>query len=611
MEQRPILEFYRNRSRKGAPIFRSAYWRDASLSQKLVTAIGSVLLLVQVPIETYDIYSMRSEVHAHATQHAATALDMFSGALVHSMMRRNGTEDDEVSNQVFDGQMEHFSQISHEVELWTVMSPELIRYQRAQGLSEIESPRDALDREALRTGETVSGQTADEVFRVVRPLVLGEGAAAHESCISCHRDQMGMRVGEPIGAVSVAVDLSHSLAEWRNESWREIAGALALVAIILPLIYFLLDASALQPLRRLATSTRAIARGELETSIEDRDRIDEIGAMASALDVFRANALAVRRLTQERETARAIEQTRHEEREKVQNELNNVLRAVLSGDFSARLSGRYVFTELNALTAKMNQVIAGADLGRRTIAAQAETLQQQVSKLQELLRSNTTLRDDLKRVSEAMAGMNEALLQRIGADLHDGPAQMLTYAAMRLVKLRDAVAKAEGPDGVERFDNLRDAVDAALREVRTISTGLALPKLATANLVEAIQMAVDFHREHTGSDVDFSVEGPAENASEALKLCLYRITQEALSNGYRHGGGVAQRVSLRAIESRSLEIEVSDAGPGFDPTLQSNGLGLAGMRARVEALSGDFDIVSAPGRGAAIRARFSLRQRTP
>ena len=88
------------------------------------------------------------------------------------------------------------------------------------------------------------------------------------------------------------------------------------------------------------------------------------------------------------------------------------------------------------------------------------------------------------------AAMNDQTLRRIGADLHDGPAQQMGFAALRLDALRQAV----GPKGSASVDEVARAVKDAISEIRTISRGLYPVALEfgglPAALVEAAAMAL-------------------------------------------------------------------------------------------------------------------------
>ena len=104
------------------------------------------------------------------------------------------------------------------------------------------------------------------------------------------------------------------------------------------------------------------------------------------------------------------------------------------------------------------------------------------------------------------------------------------------------------------------------------------------------------------------LDGTPERASLPVKITLYRLVQEALSNATRHAGGVGQAVAL-CYDAGRLHIEVSDAGPGFvdgGAAEWDKHLGLVGMRERVESLGGNFRVASVPGQGTKIMADLSV-----
>jgi signal transduction histidine kinase len=83
---------------------------------------------------------------------------------------------------------------------------------------------------------------------------------------------------------------------------------------------------------------------------------------------------------------------------------------------------------------------------------------------------------------------------------------------------------------------------------------------------------------------------PEPGASE--KISIYRFVQEGLNNAYRHGRGKDQAVRA-GMENGRLVVEVSDGGPGFGPP-RAEGLGLAGLRERVESIGGQFETRTGP-----------------
>jgi signal transduction histidine kinase len=224
-------------------------------------------------------------------------------------------------------------------------------------------------------------------------------------------------------------------------------------------------------------------------------------------------------------------------------------------------------------------------------ALQAQQLQDALTTKTRLLLQNEDLRTRLQTVSTEASEASERAMQRIGADLHDGPAQLLSFAVLRLTKTEALVERLGDPSDIEELRRLRAAITDTLREVRNISSGLAPPSIDSATVGETIMLAVAMHEEHTGTTVHARLDAlRSDRTTHPIRICVYRFVQEALSNCYHHAGGQGQEVSASATASQ-LNVIVSDKGPGFCPLEKaSTGLGLSGLRARIEALGGSFSI---------------------
>jgi two-component system NarL family sensor kinase len=91
-----------------------------------------------------------------------------------------------------------------------------------------------------------------------------------------------------------------------------------------------------------------------------------------------------------------------------------------------------------------------------------------------------------------------------------------------------------------------------------------------------------------------------------VETVVFRVSQEALWNIVRHAGVKTASIEL-IFSPEEIRLEVSDQGCGFDPSqafLPPRGFGLAAMRERVEAVGGEFEVISAPGAGARLVAHF-------
>ena len=134
-------------------------------------------------------------------------------------------------------------------------------------------------------------------------------------------------------------------------------------------------------------------------------------------------------------------------------------------------------------------------------------------------------------------------------------------------------------------------------------------------LVAALQEEIDaWCNRHAEIECRFTTRGELSGLGEAINITLYRIVQESLTNIAKHA--VASTVVIElACETSSedrepcLQVSISDDGQGADLTLGSRGLGLIGMRERVEALGGCLRIHASPGKGMRIEASIPIRKR--
>jgi signal transduction histidine kinase len=245
-----------------------------------------------------------------------------------------------------------------------------------------------------------------------------------------------------------------------------------------------------------------------------------------------------------------------------------------------------------------------------TIERQQMMLNNQISRLIELLAQNKELHDRVRRAAGSVATLNEGFLRRIGSELHDGPAQDLGLALLKLDALIGRWEQSQAAhEFVQELTGIQSSLQNAQKEVRAISTGLSLPQLVELSLPKTVIRAVRAHERRTGSRVRLDMAPLPEQAALPVKITVYRVLQESLNNSYRHAGGANQQIRA-FMDGDVLVLEVSDEGPGFVPQPPSrfNGhLGLAGMRERVESLGGTFSVKSEPGKGTQVTARLALR----
>lgn len=235
--------------------------------------------------------------------------------------------------------------------------------------------------------------------------------------------------------------------------------------------------------------------------------------------------------------------------------------------------------------------------GSRMIARQRQALGAKVTELSRMLEQNRALRLRAEQAGQRTAAINERYLRRLSAELHDGPAQLLAFASLRMSSLR-------GPHASEHDENVvRQALGEAMNEIRNICRGLMLPEIEALSTADILRRAVDSHRGRTGRTVELALDEPLPDLSHAQKICTYRFVQEALNNAARHAGDACVRVVAQR-HGEELSVTVSDDGRGFDLQVPHRGLGLVGMEERIVSLGGSFSIGSVRGRGTEVTMRL-------
>ena len=241
--------------------------------------------------------------------------------------------------------------------------------------------------------------------------------------------------------------------------------------------------------------------------------------------------------------------------------------------------------------------------GSRLIERQRESLQMRIAESSRVAEQNRLLRQRVERASARISELNEQYLRRISAELHDGPAQLISLAALRLDSLKD---ERDGKPRNTDIETVRNALNEAMRDIRNICNGLTLPEIENQDLDKTIREIATGHERRTDTEVDLEVELSGSTIPYPVKICAYRFVQEGLNNAFRHAGGADQKVEA-VIEDGSLRITVSDGGSACKSASGSrDGLGLAGLRERVESLGGTFSFSTVSAQGSRLSMSVGL-----
>jgi len=219
-------------------------------------------------------------------------------------------------------------------------------------------------------------------------------------------------------------------------------------------------------------------------------------------------------------------------------------------------------------------------------------------------------RAEADRDREAERRVAESRLA-IARDVHDVLAHTVSLMTVQAGVAQDALE--HGRDGADKaLQTIRSAGRDALGEIRALVSmlreGSASPDNAPVpglDRLEELALATSA----AGVPVDIAVELPAGELSELVGLTTYRVVQEGLTNVVRHARARRATVTVRICD-HDLLVSVRDDGAG-NPSADGSGLGLRGMRERVESMGGSFVAGRAPEGGWLVEARIPVDQASP
>ncbi|WP_328977177.1 sensor histidine kinase [Streptomyces canus] len=197
--------------------------------------------------------------------------------------------------------------------------------------------------------------------------------------------------------------------------------------------------------------------------------------------------------------------------------------------------------------------------------------------------------EELKETRADAIAAHEAELRRIERDLHDGAQANLVALSMRIGLAKRAYDR--DPDAARKLlDDAQDQAEQALTELRQVVRGIHPPILTDRGLVGAVRALASSSGLTVGVEdggLDAGTRAPA-----AVEAAAYFVVAESLTNVAKYSG--ADRAEVRLARTRrGLTVRVRDEGRGGAD--ESAGSGLLGMRRRVAALDGTFEVTSPAG----------------
>ena len=202
---------------------------------------------------------------------------------------------------------------------------------------------------------------------------------------------------------------------------------------------------------------------------------------------------------------------------------------------------------------------------------------------------------ELQRVAQraGMAALEER--SRIAREIHDGIAQSIYMLSLQLETSAE-LARQQRQDLTQRLDGLVDLSKETLLEVRHYIFDLKPYLAGEKGIVSVVENQIREFNNVARVPASLEARGQERDVPVPVATCLYRVTQEALANAFKHSWASQVKVSLD-FGPDGVGLEISDDGRGFDLASANYGHGLSNMRERAEELAGTFVLNTTPGKG--------------
>lgn len=227
------------------------------------------------------------------------------------------------------------------------------------------------------------------------------------------------------------------------------------------------------------------------------------------------------------------------------------------------------------------------------------------NKVQQQIRAYNT---QLSQLTAHLQSIREEERKRIGREIHDDLGQRLTAIKMDVAWINKKTGDQQASIK-DKLKNMIELIDGSNMAVRRILNELKPSLLEEYGLFEAIRTQAGQFTDNTGIPVDLVTTGQDTGLQEELAVCVFRIFQECLTNITRYASANYVDVSILIGES-AIQVNINDDGKGFqtEDLADKKSYGIIGMRERIRAMSGFFEINSETGKGTTINFVLPLKQ---
>lgn len=208
--------------------------------------------------------------------------------------------------------------------------------------------------------------------------------------------------------------------------------------------------------------------------------------------------------------------------------------------------------------------------------------------------------EENRRLSKSITQVLEEERRNIAKEMHDGVNGMIMGAKLNALAICQRIKKGLTHDSVDKakddIEKLVERLDDIYNKARQVVKRLRPEAIDALGLRRAIEALLDdYNNSMIDCDIEYSVTERVNNLPENVRICIYRILQESLTNIVKHAK--ASLISIRvSMDDNLVTLNIRDNGVGFKSE-HTGGIGLISMRERTLYVGGEFNIESAPNEG--------------
>ena len=352
--------------------------------------------------------------------------------------------------------------------------------------------------------------------------------------------------------------------------------------------------------------------------------INALMILAGAVAIMRAMARDVDRDREElvrhdeREAAEVVQQDKRDAAEVVRQDKRDAAEVVQQDRRDAEELARH--DEREAAEVVQQDKRDAAEVVQQDKRDAAEVVQQDRRDAEELVRhdereavsaSEVVQRAvELRALTAHLLRVHEEERRTVARELHDELGGTLSAIKMDILMGRDAAAKRGDEKSVARMQRGLTSIDSGIQFIRRLIEDLRPTLLDHLGFEAALRAMTEQFSERAGCRCVISLPPGALNLTSAQSTALYRICQEALTNVLKYAKAKEVTITL-TNDGSHWTLRLADDGVGLAATKQHRVIshGLLGMRERMLALDGTFDIRGPAGKGTTLTATFPVGER--